>query len=107
MDYYKKAIDIIEEDHYPVIFSDDINWCKNNLDMPDAFYSDGNDQFVDMCLMSNCDSHIIANSSFSWWGAWLGCGIKQKTVVAPQKWFGPKLEDKNTNDIYCEGWFKA
>jgi hypothetical protein len=106
VEYYLDSLNIVGNDHYPVVFSDDIEWCKNNLKLDEAYYCDGNDQFVDMCLMSMCDSNIIANSSFSWWGAWLNRN-ENKTVVAPSQWFGSKLADKNTDDMYCEGWVKC
>ena len=106
VEYYLNSLKIVGSDHYPVVFSDDIEWCKSNLKLDEAYYCDDNDQFVDMCLMSMCDSNIIANSSFSWWGAWLNDN-ENKTVVAPSQWFGSKLADKNTDDIYCEGWIKC
>lgn len=105
LEYYKNAISEVGDECYPVVFSDDIQWCKENLGLKDAYYSEGNNQFVDMCMMSNCDSHIIANSSFSWWGAWLN--KHPVMVIAPDVWFGEKLSDKNTDDIYCEGWIKC
>jgi hypothetical protein len=103
--YYLDALAIVGDEYYPVVFSDDIEWCKNNLCLDEAFYSVGNNQYVDMCAMSMCDSNVIANSSYSWWSAWLN-GNKDKTVVAPDKWFGKKLSHKNTNDKYCEGWIR-
>ena len=65
----------------------------------EAYFSEGNDHFVDMCMMSLCDGHIIANSSFSWWGAWIGQG----KTVAPKKWFGSE-GPKNWSDVYCKDW---
>jgi hypothetical protein len=54
--------------------------------------------------MSLCDHHIIANSSFSWWGAWLNTK-EGKKVIAPSRWFGSAI-DKNTDDVYCNNWIK-
>lgn len=83
-----------------VAFSDDIEWCKKNL--PQGFlFSEAPDMFHDMLLMSMCDSHIIANSSFSWWGAWLSKNTKQ--VIAPKNWFGPE-GPKKWDTIYCKKW---
>jgi hypothetical protein len=88
-----------------LIFSDDIKWCEN-ADIffggsSKGFHFSKNDQMVDMCLMSRCTGgHIIANSTFSWWGAWLA---KSEKVVAPKNWFGEKGH-KDWQDIYCDGW---
>ena len=87
----------------PVVFSDDIEWCKENMtwlnnNHPEPVFM-SYDHFTDLCLMSLCNGHIIANSSFSWWGAWLGGG----KTVAPKEWFGPS-GPKNWKDVYCEDW---
>ena len=63
--------------------------------------ADGNSNYVDLCLMSMCSGHIIANSSFSWWGAWLA---KSKKVVAPSRWFGDELKNNDTKDLYPDSW---
>lgn len=85
------------------IFSDDTDWCSMRQEFnSDRFLiSESNSVDFDMCLMSMCKYHIIANSSFSWWGAWLS---DSKKVIAPKVWFGPSLSDKNTNDLYCDSW---
>ena len=57
---------------------------------------------VDLCLMSLCSGAIIANSSMSWWGAWLQGG--RGKVVAPKMWFGPAYPNNDTKDLYAEGW---
>lgn len=67
------------------VFSDDIAWVRDNMDIPSPTYVDWNtneDSWQDMCLMSKCKHNIIANSSFSWWGAWLNSNV-DKMVIAP------------------------
>ena len=69
------------------IFSNDIEWCKLNFDFIDnkVFICDTKTEIDDMTLMKNCKHNIVANSSFSWWSAWLN-EYKMKIVVAPKKW---------------------
>jgi hypothetical protein len=104
IDYYKQAIQIVGEEKHFLIFSDDINWCKENLSfIKNKTFIEGNEDIQDLYLMSMCKNNIIANSSFSWWGAWLNTN-KDKKVVSPKIWFGEKNKHLNTNDIYCEKW---
>ena len=63
--------------------------------------AEGNINYTDMCLMSLCKAHIIANSSFSWWGAWLA---KSKKTVAPSVWFGGADAGKDLSDLYLPEW---
>ena len=56
-----------------------------------------------MYMMSMCKNNIIANSSFSWWGAWLNNNLNKK-VIAPKKWFGENLKHYNTQDLIPENW---
>lgn len=92
-DYYQRAVDRIKdvagEDTVFYVFSDDIEWAKDNLDLDaDLRFVDWNrddDSHLDMFLMSHCDHNIIANSTFSWWGAWLNTN-EDKTVIAPDPW---------------------
>jgi len=104
LDYYTTALQQLPNVQV-LVFSDDIEWCKaQQLFRGDRFmFSTRNSTAVDLCLMSMCDYHIIANSSFSWWGAWLA---NSKQVFAPNQWFGSALSDKNTADVYCDGWIK-
>jgi hypothetical protein len=101
IDYYKKAIDVIGDYDYIYVFSDDINWCKNNLNFPNMVFIEGNDNVTDLCLQSMCKNNIIANSSFSWWGAWLNKN-EDKKVIAPSNWFGPNMP--YSGDIIPEEW---
>jgi len=96
LSYYQKCLEM-NQDKSIVVFSDDIEWCKSNIDGSITFFEE--DKFTDMCAMSMCSSHIIANSSYSWWAAWLGSG----EVFAPRNWFGPK-GPTFWDDIYCNGW---
>jgi hypothetical protein len=102
LDYYEEALENFK-DRQVIIFSDDPDWCKSQkLFSDDRFLvSESGDNKIDLCLMTFCTDHIIANSSFSWWGAWLANG---KKVIAPSNWFGKNNIDKNTQDLYCDGW---
>lgn len=109
LDYYRSAIhfvsDKVKKPHF-FIFSDDINWAQENLkpSFPCQFidHNSGTESYNDMRLMSLCQHHIIANSSFSWWGAWLNPSPK-KIVIAPKKWFASAV---NVQDLLPSGWVK-
>lgn len=100
LNYYRKAIDYIKfiiPNPLFVFFSNDIAWCRQNFNSEEALYVDwnrGEDSFRDMQLMSLCHHHIIANSSFSWWAAWLN-SRPDKIVIAPKKWINlPEADPK-------------
>ena len=99
MDYYKEAMQHFDG-YRPVVFSDDVEWCKNEMSWlgDDAVYMN-NDAGVDMLLMSYCNAHIIANSSFSWWGSYLGQG----KTIAPKKWYAEQ-GPKEWQSIYRKDW---
>jgi len=99
IEYYKEAIQIIGEEKHFLVFSDDIEWCKQR-DIGDL-YSTNTNQYQDLYEMTLCSGSIITNSSFSWWGAYLT--PKQK-IIAPKKWFSGGLANTNWQDIYCEDW---
>jgi hypothetical protein len=107
MEYYEEALTKFDSDLPVLIFSDDTKWCKEQeLFKPDRFMvSESNWNLVDMCLMTMCSHHIIANSSFSWWGAWLS---GSDNVIAPSRWFGDKgyTANHNTDDIVPDRWTK-
>jgi hypothetical protein len=95
LSYYEKAISLIKEkidNPYFYIFSDDVEWVKNNLelDCPHKIIS-GNNLLIqeELILMSHCKHNIIANSSFSWWGAWLNQN-NDKIIIAPTPWVNKK-----------------
>ena len=110
LDYYKRGVEYIAQ-QYPeptlYVFSDDINWVRNNLKLPyKSIYVSNNSgakSFEDMRLMASCKHNIIANSSFSWWGAWLNKN-PDKIVIAPQKWFND--ETIVQTDVIPETWIK-
>jgi hypothetical protein len=94
IDYYHRAIRLIMDQtgEAPVVFafSDDPDWVAENLKLPCEMvlvrHNDSDRNYADLDLMSRCQHHIIANSSFSWWGAWLNPN-PDKIVVAPARWF--------------------
>lgn len=86
-----------------LVFSDDIEWCKQNIVGNNIFYSDTNNSFADMYAMSLCKNNIIVNSTFGWWGAWLNSHT-DKVVIAPSKWFGPAYSNVVTTDIIPSQW---
>jgi hypothetical protein len=104
--YYQEAVKFIQGTG-PVelfIFSDDIDWCKQHSRFDvHVHYMQTGDAFSDLYLMTQCQHHVIANSSFSWWGAWLNPS-PEKIVVAPKNWF--QESSINTNDIVPKGWVK-
>jgi hypothetical protein len=110
LDYYREAIatmaEKVKKPHF-FVFSDDPEWCQKNLksDHPMTYVTNnaGDKGYEDMRLMRQCQHHIIANSSFSWWGAWLNPS-RGKVVIAPGHWFNDTSVD--TKDIYAQGWIK-
>lgn len=101
-EYYRNAMQSFDNCDF-VIFSDDIKWCKENLTEKQTIFSDLGEQETELCAMTLCDHNIIANSSFSWWGAWLNTNSNKK-VIAPKTWFGNNYSNLDTTDIYCENW---
>ncbi|QPH38835.1 alpha-1,2-fucosyltransferase [Pedobacter endophyticus] len=102
LDYYQQAISILEQripNAIYFIFSNDIDWCKAHLNLPKASainWNHGLQSYVDMQLMSACKHQIIANSSFSWWAAWLN-SYSEKIVIAPKIW----ANGIDNNDQVC------
>lgn len=112
LDYYDSAIEYIveriEQPHF-FIFSDDPDWVKEKLKLNfrSTVVSCGNlfPDYEEMHLMSQCQHHITANSSFSWWGAWLNPKT-DKLVVVPNNWFGDFVDEHDTKDLIPETWVR-
>lgn len=104
LDYYKNALSVMTDfigDFTPIFISDDKRWCEDNFK---GIVSPFDDELEDLILMSNCEHNIIANSSFSWWGAYLNQN-RNKIVIGPKKWFGingPQDQD----DTIPKEWIK-
>jgi hypothetical protein len=104
IDYYSEALSHLPDDSLIFVFSDENEkaekiFAKLNKKV---VFPESNNKYVDMCTMTLCDYHIIANSSFSWWGSWLSNADK---VIAPSKWFGEADHmPKNWSDVYCKNW---
>ena len=109
IEYYKAALDHFDSDRNVIVFSDDPMWCHDEGTFADDRFiiSENEDNRVDLCLMSLCNDFIIANSSFSWWGAWLSLN-KSKKVIAPAQWFGKTgyTKDHDTKDLIPDDWIK-
>jgi len=104
VEYYQEALKLLPDDLLIYVFSDDVEKATKFFDFikHKVVFTESNDKYIDMCTMSLCDYHIIANSSFSWWGAWLS---NSKQTIAPAKWFGDSATvPKNWSDIYCKDW---
>ena len=112
MSYYQNAIKMLNSKFHKnkyFIFSDDIQWCKENLKINNAIYVDNKGKSVppheDLYLMSLCSHNIIANSTFSWWGGWLNPN-PEKTVVAPIRWFANEQLNSDAYDLVPSKWIR-
>lgn len=107
--YYQTALQAVlkkVKNPHLFVFSDDPEWCKQNLRFKQpTTYVEGNKKgYEDMRLMMHCDHNIIANSSFSWWAAWLNTN-PEKIVVAPKQWFNDPTV--NVGDVLPKSWLKV
>ena len=111
LDYYRAAVarltQTVKRPHF-FVFSDDMEWAQQNLkpDYPVTYVTHNGVErdYEDLRLMSQCKHHIIANSAFSWWGAWL-CTRPGKLVIAPRKWFNKA--DCDTSDLIPASWSRV
>lgn len=97
MEYYERAMSLFTNTLF-IVFSDDIEWCRQNF--PDScVFIEGEKDIIDLFIMARCKSHIIANSTFSWWAAWLN----DNKVVAPRKFF---VDGHSWPGLYRENWLR-
>lgn len=107
LEYYRNSLSFIKDkigDFKPIFISDDKNWCIETFKDLDCLISPFNDEIEDFILMINSQHNIIANSSFSWWGAYLNQN-PNKIVIGPKKWFGP-TGPQDQQDILPQNWIK-
>lgn len=103
VDYYQRALDLLPKDLIIFAFSDEPELADSILEPLNRkrIFQKCN-KYTELSLMTMCEYHVIGNSSYSWWGAWLS---NSNRVISPKKWFGPSPEmPKNWSDIYCDGW---
>jgi len=118
MEYYRKAAELVAsqvDDPCFFIFSDEPEWCRANFRLPYRMVVAGNfdrttnahlgREDAELWLMQRCRHAVCANSSYSWWGAWLGDSDAGGIVVAPERWFGP-ASGEDPRDIVPERWVK-
>lgn len=112
LDYYRRAVDHLRNasgaDPAIFVFSDDPDWVAANLQLPFDMHlvrnNDAATNYEDLRLMSACRHHVIANSSFSWWGAWLD-PAPDKIVVAPKRWF--RSDEMDDTDLIPAAWVRT
>lgn len=108
--YYNRAIkkisDLVDDPLF-VFISDDVAWCEETFKSDDSslFIKDLDNDFEDMALMSLCKHNIIANSSFSWWGAWLN-NNSSKIVIAPDQWFAEAKKNNEAAELVPKSWVR-
>ncbi len=104
--YYNDAVTYFKNEYGEArffVFSDDMAWCRQHFTGTEFTFVEGTSNVEDLVLMSKCSHHIIANSTFSWWAAWLNDSAGKK-VVAPGEWHAKK--DKRLNDLLPADWIK-
>jgi hypothetical protein len=102
--YYESAIDLLNHTGNIYVFSDDIQWCKENFKFDNMHFIHNEDPLIDLWTMSSCEKNIIANSTFSWWAAWLN-NSPNKKVICPKNWFGVSAPYSD-RDILDNDWIK-
>ena len=98
---YKNALDEIGDSEYTLVFSDDEEWCRNNVEFNENCLFINSDDLSCLKIMSLCKKQIMANSTFSWWGAYLSDAIK---VVLPEVWYRPESNQRPLSDRKLPEW---
>lgn len=105
IEYYDKALSYMKNYEKILVFSDDIKWCKENLKYNNMIFIEGLTDIEEMYCMSFCRDNIIANSTFSWWGAYMNKN-PDKIVIGPSKWFGESYKNLQVNQYILDSWIK-
>lgn len=110
LDFYQQAFSYLNSKYqnlHVYVFSDDIEWCKQNLEFENIHFVDNKNgtPHEDMLLMSLCKHNVISNSTFSWWAAWLNEN-DAKTVIAPKRWFVSSEMQLQAVDICPKSWVR-
>ena len=103
LEYYENALTKFDTSIPVLVFSDDTDWCKyQSIFSDDRFIvMKSNNTYIDLCLMSLCDYHIIANSTYSWWGSWIA---KSKKTICPKNWFTPQFSNLDSDGLRLPYW---
>lgn len=104
MRYYDEAMAHFDGASFAV-FSDDIPWCRETFRRPDVVFVEGNADTVDLFLMARCDHHVIANSTYSWWAAYLN-RAPSPTVIYPMPWFAGQKRERDMSDFFLPDWIR-
>jgi hypothetical protein len=104
INYYRDAAHMFKGYSF-LVFSDDIQWCKNTFRGNAFHFVEGYNDYEDLYMMSKCKNNIIANSSFSWWAAYMNKNIDNKVIV-PKYWFGPSYAHYNIDDLRPKEWIQ-
>ena len=102
--YLKETTKYFGGEYEFLIFSDDFNSLRREVNLENLTNLENDNELEDLYSLSQCDSVIMSNSSFSWWGAFLG--KKKEKIICPDKWYGPR-GPKDSEDIYEDSWFKV
>ena len=108
--YYQSAINLMEASNRNLkfyLFSDDLSWCREHFKNVNVSFMENSDSpLFDLALMSRMEHHIIANSTFSWWAAWLNEN-PSKIVVAPKQWFKDSNMNESAKELIPESWIRV